>query len=266
MPTSPPAPSEPAAPPAPVGPTSSPPLSRRHLLGLVATAGISVVGASLVRSHRLGAMPFAEHPLGATSPDAAPDAPATTTLDLGTVAVIGDSITYISADAIRAAVTDVEQLTVDGRWGFTIAELRPDALLLALTAPDVVVVNLGTNDARNGVPTSTSRSDLDAMLALFPHASKTLVTINTHFGPPACQARAQAINDHIRALDLPIVDWDAMVADELAAGFPQGPITSDTIHPTALGQRLLARAIARRLDATATATSATTAAPGRSTG
>ena len=163
------------------------------------------------------------------------------------MAIIGDSITVLSAGAIEAALGGVEKITAVGEIGYDIGQMLPYARTIALTVPNTVVINLGTNDAAKGVPPARSAVQLDSMLAQFPQATRVLVTVNTHFDTAECSARAQALNEHIRSVGYPVADWNAAVSDELAAGLPNGPVTSDTIHPTAYGQKILANLIAGAL-------------------
>ncbi len=245
-------------------PDTEPRFGRRHALGLLATAGISAAAVSVVHARGVAGLGAHDRELNAvsgpstSSPATSASSTTAATADLaraklaalGRVVVIGDSITYISAAAIKKKLAAVKDLTVDGRFGFTIEQQMPDAGLLAMTKPDVVVINLGTNDADLGLSKTDSAQQMDSMLELFPLATRAVVTVNTHFGTDDCRLRAQAINDHIRSRGVTVIDWDAAMGDEIAAGLPDGPMTTDTIHPTVLGQRILAGLIADGLRST----------------
>ncbi|MGZ4717490.1 MAG: SGNH/GDSL hydrolase family protein, partial [Acidimicrobiales bacterium] len=77
--------------------------------------------------------------------------PATTTNDLPSLVLIGDSITHRSADVLTAALSDRYNVTVVAEDGRTIAEQQDGASQAAESAPEYVVINLGTNDAVKGV-------------------------------------------------------------------------------------------------------------------
>jgi lysophospholipase L1-like esterase len=248
-----------------------PTLSRRRMLGLLATGGVGLVGvgASSValsdfafagRSDRSALRTGASPSSSAASSSTSSSTSTTTTRSseasthepsgtewnhrLPHVVVLGDSITYFSGGAILAALDGKANVSLVGRIGYTIEQVMPDARILALTHPEIVVINLGTNDAFKAVPTADSITQLDDMLGMYASSKRVLVDISTHFGDASCAARAQAFDDHIASLGLPVVDWNAAVADELAAGTP---ITSDTIHPNDAGQKILADLIAHAL-------------------
>jgi lysophospholipase L1-like esterase len=167
-----------------------------------------------------------------TRSDRAPSAP-------GRVAVLGDSITFQSQAAIRTALASVDDLTVIGRSGLTIEGLLPDARDVARTMPDVVVIDLGTNDALKGVTTSRSIDRFDAMLDLFPRAVCILVTVNTRLGDTDDITRARAINAYIEGTGRPVVDWDGTLAAALADDGSE-PMLIDLVHPSTHGQAVLA--------------------------
>ena len=238
--------------PSPPGtpPTVVAAMSRRRLLGLVGLAGIGAVGAAVLRPRLGGDATAGASTPASTAPTSttAVSTPTTVAPSRG-VAMLGDSITYMSLDALTRAIAPVASLSLVGRPGYTIDQLMPDAEAGALTNPAAVIIDLGTNDALNKVSTVDSLVALDSMLSLFSRATPVLVTVNTHFGDAAAQARAAAINAHIRSLGVRVADWDARVGAELAAGLPDGAITIDEVHPTARGQKVLAGLIAAALPA-----------------
>ena len=235
---------EPDPKPPGTSPTVVAAMSRRRLLGLVGLAGVGAVGAVVLRP-RLGGDATAGASTPASTATTATAATAAAPTRGG--AMLGDSITYMSLDALTRAIAPVASLSLVGRPGYTIDQLMPDAEAAALTDPAAVIIDLGTNDALNKVSTADSVAALDSMLSLFPRATSVVVTVNTHFGDAAARARAAAINAHIRSLDVRIADWDARVGAELAAGLPDGAITIDDVHPTTRGQKVLAGLIAAAL-------------------
>jgi hypothetical protein len=64
----------------------------------------------------------------------------------GTVAVIGDSITHQAKAALEAALGDHWFLHVEAKPGAMFRELQEAAETIGRTAPQVVVIHLGTND------------------------------------------------------------------------------------------------------------------------
>ena len=172
------------------------------------------------------------------------------------VAVLGDSITFESETELRAALaeaTAVDLTALVGRPGKTFAELLADGERIAATDPDLVVINLGTNDALKGVPVEDTRLDLDALYAALPDALIVAVAVTTRFSGSPFDVRAQAINDRLRAgcrdgaRPVAVVAWDQIVAadDANQADSPAlDPILSDGLHPTPRGRARLADAIA----------------------
>jgi len=173
-----------------------------------------------------------------------------------TVAVLGDSITFESETELRVALeagTVVDLTAVVGRPGKTFAELLADAEQIATTGPDLVVINLGTNDALKSVPIGDTRLALDALYAALPDALIVAVAVTTRFSDSPFDVRAQAINDRLRAgcrdraRPVAVVAWDEIVAadDANRADSPaHDPILSDGLHPTPRGRARLADAIA----------------------
>lgn len=219
-----------------------PAISRRRLLraGLVAgigTAGVVALGADLTGTLGRHTTPVAGDPLapGSDAVVASPQAP--------TVAVLGDSITYQSEMEIRAALASTTLISLVGRSGKTIGEVQPDADAAAASVPDIVVINLGTNDAYNKLDPAKSHLDLVHMMATFPESHLVMVTITASFFTEAFNSRARAINAAIRASRAVVVPWDEIVAAEAASGSPAGPLLVDGLHPEPRGRLLLAERI-----------------------
>jgi hypothetical protein len=169
------------------------------------------------------------------------------------LAVIGDSITEMSHDAIHRQLDGAYYVSVDGRPGFTISEQLPVAAVYSQQhpAPDVIVVNLGTNDAMLGTTLGDATNDLADVTANFPRARcVVLTTVNantmgvtfndwanafnfwTIFGMAGADARVR------------IADWNTSVHAYYEAGQPQGDLTYDLVHPTPLGQERLSTLVA----------------------
>jgi lysophospholipase L1-like esterase len=165
------------------------------------------------------------------------------------LAVIGDSITNISHDALHAAFDRDFGVSVDGRSGYTIAQQLPTAERYADSAldPATVVINLGQNDAFATADLGSANAAMRALIGQFPYADCiVLTTVNGNTFSPEWNAWANDFNfwvlfalavedDRVR-----LADWNSLVADYYAAGQPDGELTSDLVHPTALGaQRLV---------------------------
>lgn len=167
------------------------------------------------------------------------------------VAVVGDSITVLSANQIDLALAR-QHPTVEARMGATVGDMVPYAEPLAASRPRQVVIDLGTNDALHGTPIAQTSDDLSRMVALFPAAECIhLVRVNTHMHPEdggVIAQRARAVNeviDRFVASDgrIDTVDWDSIVARSIDASGGSPLISPDTVHPTPAGSDVLARAI-----------------------
>jgi lysophospholipase L1-like esterase len=214
-------------------------LSRRRLLraGLVTGVGtlaVATFGAEAART-------FASRvPTAAGNPASSGSRSAAATGMAPTVAVLGDSITYQSEGEIRTALAATSIVSLVGRSGKTIGAVQPDADLAATHTPDIVVIDLGSNDAYNAVDPARSRLDLAHMIATFPTSHLVMVTVTTSFFTESFNSRARAINAQIRASRAVVVPWDEIVAAEAADGSPAGPLLVDGLHPEPRGRVLLA--------------------------
>lgn len=174
-----------------------------------------------------------------------------------TVAIVGDSITEQGESALRQVLGDDWRLTIEGRSGATIAEQLPAARRVASGLPSQVIVNLGTNDVMRGDDLGRAADDLQEVVAAFPEATCIhLVTVNEGIvwdGEPAA-ARAEELNRSMTELAaaeprVDVIDWSAVVAAYEAGDQADGPILTDTIHPSPRGQLALASHYAEALAA-----------------
>jgi lysophospholipase L1-like esterase len=174
------------------------------------------------------------------------------------VAIVGDSITAGAAGTLHDALDDDTDLHVRGTSGALTSQMLDDSAELAEREPDVVVVNLGTNDATTPGSSDVTEAALRDHLDLFEAAScRYLVTITEEPDLAGYAETAAATNRRIRALAeevdrVEVIDWQATLAAERAEDPPEGPLLSDDIHPTPRGNDVLvatiAEAVARPCD------------------
>ena len=111
------------------------------------------------------------------------------------------------------------------------------------------MINLGSNDVLLGESDDVTNQSMATMFDAFASSPcVTVVTVNEHFVFGKDQAaHARRVNDRLRleaaARGFSIVDWNKMVEDYEGAGSVNGRITSDSVHPNELGQRLLIDAV-----------------------
>jgi lysophospholipase L1-like esterase len=176
--------------------------------------------------------------LAALSTAACSDSPARPT-----VAVIGDSITFLSAAAIQAGLTaHHDHVLITGRIGYTAAQLAPDVADFARHNPQVVLFELGTNDVTQSPAGVTSAAAYEQTMAGyrrdFPHACLIATTVGSHRpGATALNAMAAQINTWLKATFTQVVDWDAYEWANRQAGHVL--VDGDFIHPNAAGQAAL---------------------------
>jgi len=181
-----------------------------------------------------------------TSPGPPPTGPDLT----DDVVIIGDSITEQAEPLLLDQLQPESVVRVRGRGGYRVDQMEPFAVEAAAAEPEQVIVNLGSNDVLTSWPLDKSVEAYTRLLDYFDDARCIhLVTVNERFvsaSDSSMAFRALLLNAQIRALasdaGARVIDWSSMVADYDAAGAPYGPITSDSVHPTELGQRMLADA------------------------
>ena len=167
-----------------------------------------------------------------------------------TVAVAGDSITMLT-EAVQGsrlkAAGFSESMT--GNLGYTMATMRPWIDLYSETTPDVMVINLGTNDVGAQVAGNIDYSlDLfeqrvDYYRTRFTSSCLVFVTITTHRtaveGDPAkgptWNAIAESYHEYLRAGGR-VADWDT--ASNGRPGY-----LPDEVHPSASGGAALSALI-----------------------
>jgi hypothetical protein len=183
-----------------------------------------------------------------TSPPTEPPPP-----ERSTVAVIGDSITVAMAPYLGPAFGSDWTVTVEAHGNDLYRDRLEAAARVAATQPDVVVVNLGTNDtacafAEALSPGSCHHSPFD--LADSEADQRELVSL---FGPSTCVVGVRVVyGDQVDRV------WDALVDEGRAAGVvawdhqaaAHPEYLADSFgHLTVVGMPVLADALASGVDA-----------------
>jgi hypothetical protein len=171
------------------------------------------------------------------------------------IALVGDSITENSIDALRHTLEGPYRMRVRSRGGYRVEEMEPYAIEVATTQPEQAVVNLGTNDVLKATAYNTAMAALDRLITTFRSARCVyLVTVNESFrtaDDPGIADRARLFNTGVRNLarqrHVRVIDWAQTIEDSLAKStFP--PLTSETVHPSEAGQQALADLYKKNLD------------------
>ena len=175
------------------------------------------------------------------------------------VAVVGDSITALDESTLKEQLGDRYELFVTGNFGRTVAEVMPEAEVLAQRDYDQVIINLGTNDVLQALPVDTSMAAMREMIALFDTARCIhLVNINEHMivqdtatsRTPQAEQFNSALEELVRSDGrLSIIDWNEVAAGALNDQQPpSSTLTEDSIHPTAEGNTELNQLYKEALD------------------
>jgi lysophospholipase L1-like esterase len=186
------------------------------------------------------------------------------------VAVLGDSITHLSepAFASRFATRGFVAPVINGINGIRSDErIDERAALVRPTVPDVLVVELGTNDvgwflehhpgATAGELETHARTVAanQRRLAEAAGSPKCIVVVNVSgntLSPPAnevARAEDRALAEWARSdARVRIADWDSVLSYEFALGEPSGSMTTDTVHPTPYGATRLADLVVATID------------------
>ena len=166
------------------------------------------------------------------------------------VAVLGDSITTLDETDIRTQLGDEFSFTISGNFGKTVAEVLPEAEIVATRPHDQLIINLGTNDVLQGLPVADSMKSLEQMIAMYDTSRCIfLVNINEHM---VDQRTGKSVSDQAKQFNrslsdlaktdgrISIIDWNSTAATQLnGANPPYSDLTSDSIHPTQEGDTLL---------------------------
>jgi lysophospholipase L1-like esterase len=164
--------------------------------------------------------------------------------------MIGDSITFMSTDPLRADLTGIglDVRAIDAQVGRRISvgeggQPYPGTDIVEFIAnsdpPDVWVIALGTNDIGQYPDAGEFGAQVQALLDLIPDDAP-LIWVDTWDGSRLDQTRV--VNDTLR--DLVGERDNAMVVDWFSHGDDAGVITDDQVHPTPDGILLFGQVVA----------------------
>jgi GDSL-like Lipase/Acylhydrolase family len=174
-----------------------------------------------------------------------------------TVAVVGDSIIYMSELHIRTALDGPYWFTVRAHPGAKLGDIEDLTDSLPFPGrrfPDAIVINLGTNDV-TGKTTEWLEQWTTLMHRLAPVPRLILFTINRHADllGDQCLDRPSAkdINGAIaragEAANVVVIDWDAAVQSDVELVWDRCHRRGDFVHPSAKGQQWIADRIQEAL-------------------
>ncbi|MFN8050109.1 MAG: SGNH/GDSL hydrolase family protein [Acidimicrobiales bacterium] len=169
------------------------------------------------------------------------------------VGVIGDSITDLAQQPLHSALDSAYQVELVGHFGARADEVMAEAKVIAASKPDQAIVNIGTNDALQQVPTAQTRANIESMVSMLDSAKCIfLVEINegiTRAGAPRADA-AHAINVALGEIarankKVHVIAWN----QQIAANGGNDVMTYDTVHLSTRGVVVLANTYRRSLRA-----------------
>ena len=169
------------------------------------------------------------------------------------VLFVGDSITDQARSALAVSLPPEDTLDIEAVPGRKFQEMLPFAKQAAQAHPAQVVVNLGSNDVLLGEDDAVTNPAMTEMFDLFTGIPCVhVVTVNEGFVFGKDQAaHARRVNDQLRRIaaerGYSVIDWNQMVLDYVQSGSVNGPITSDSVHPSDVGKEMLVSAIRHSL-------------------
>jgi GDSL-like Lipase/Acylhydrolase family len=163
----------------------------------------------------------------------------------------GDSITYQATTELDDQFESDYRVAIDGYSGNTSKQMFRQAQAAAPTAPDVAIIELGTNDPHFGMTIDESATWLESINAVFP--STTCVIFVTPWSGTIDRPAGSlaAIDNFERATFARVADWDAAVT-------PDDYVNGDGVHPNSVGRLHLAQVEAAAVAACATPPTTTT--------
>lgn len=211
------------------------PTSRRWRAGAVVllAAALAVAAGAVLRGRSMSSQP----------------APRRTAIDVDTVVMLGDSITAQGDWSTLLAGHDVAN---EGYSGFTTRQLLDPAARVAASRPAIVFVLTGSNDVRDGLPSSTTLADLTALVEMFEDESpETELVIQTLLPRGDKAEPTRRTNAALRdfALEHGLVLLDLFAVFDDGRGSLRDEHTSDGWHLTDKGYLVWADVVERQLDA-----------------
>jgi hypothetical protein len=166
-----------------------------------------------------------------------------------TVAIVGDSITYLNQGSIHQELDPAYQVQIAARSGMRTDQMLQAAEELAATHPKQALINLGTNDVEQDTSIDAAIANLKTMVSMFGSADCVhVVTINTHMLNAHGDSPERASELDAKILELPhefknvdLVRWDQTITENVADHPPAGNLTMDTVLPNADGARELVK-------------------------
>jgi lysophospholipase L1-like esterase len=172
-----------------------------------------------------------------------------------TVAMVGDSITFMSSEPLQVALagTGLEVLAIDAQVGRRITvgdggRPHPGTEIVAYIAssdpPDVWIIALGTNDIGQYGDAGEFAVQVQTLLDLLP-ATAPLVWVDTWDGDRLDATRL--VNDTLRSVlggreNSVVVDWSSH-------GDDAGVVADDAVHPTSDGSVVFGQVVAAGVEA-----------------
>lgn len=163
------------------------------------------------------------------------------------VAMVGDSVTYLSTGYIGEALGWVDRTSIKGHPGFRTDELVPVAEEQVADAPDVLVLLTGYNDVLQEVDPEAGLRAMVEVASEVPCVVWLLVPVKGDYDPGRVEsynARLAELTDDVPSIHLSPLWRDAVDATE---GPDPDPvlISADRVHPLGAGGEELARSVDR---------------------
>ncbi len=159
------------------------------------------------------------------------------------VAVVGDSVTYLSTAPLEESFPWARRVEVRGRSGFRTDQLVSTADDMVEAGPAVLVLLTGYNDVlQQADPDAGLRDMVDVA-----RRARCVVWMQIPRKGPYDPNRAEAYNTRLEELTRPVSTIHLSPLWRDAVDATDGPdphpdlVTSDRVHPTDVGSRTLAR-------------------------
>ncbi|HYI61732.1 MAG TPA: SGNH/GDSL hydrolase family protein [Acidimicrobiales bacterium] len=161
------------------------------------------------------------------------------------VAAVGDSVTYLSAGVLQERFDWADRFDVQARPGFRTDQLVPVAEDLLADGPDALVLLTGYNDILQLADPEAGLQLMVEVATRAPCAVWMLVPVKGDYD----RASMEAYNTRLEELTRPVSTIHLSPAWRDVVDAPEGPdpssdlISTDRVHPTDAGSRILAEAM-----------------------